>query len=530
MFQGIAKWRSLPGTSHNFHFPKLRSTVSIPLSVGQGSVGKPFIQVPKIPAVPLIGSSWIYAPILGKYDRHDVNKAAWQMYHQYGPIVTERLPGRRIIVHLFSAHDFRTLYQEEGRTPYRMGAQPFKWYHDSRPEYFANPGIINAQHEQWQEIRAMAQPSTLRPRAVQSYAGAIAEAARGVVDYIAIHRDKNGYVHNFEVIMNKWALESIMMLSLGKKLGLLEDDMRRDSEAARIFQAVDRIFSGLDALVTHFPYYRYFPTPKSRLFNGAGDTLVPLLFRMTNEAVAEAQTAGDKSSTILQHLLRDRKASLKEILTFLHDVVISGANTTGAAATFVFYHLATNLEVQAKAREEILSSFSDQPQKARSSSDTALPYLKACIRETLRLHPIIPGVNLKLKRDIIMSGYRIPANVVLRTEWFVAGRLEENFTQASTFLPERWLKSSEDQSGKAGVEAWTMHPFASLPFGTGPRTCIGKRIAEAELCSLLTQVLKRYRVESHHGDIGFRTQSTGRTERPVTIQFIDLLPTVASSS
>ncbi|XP_049274341.1 probable cytochrome P450 12a4, mitochondrial [Rhipicephalus sanguineus] len=105
-----------------------------------------------------------------------------------------------------------------------------------------------------------------------------------------------------------------------------------------------------------------------------------------------------------------------------------------------------------------------------------------------RLHPIIPGVNLKLKRDIIMSGYRIPANVVLRTEWFVAGRLEENFTQASTFLPERWLKSSEDQSGKAGVEAWTMHPFASLPFGTGPRTCIGKRIAEAELCSLLTQL------------------------------------------
>ncbi|KAL1476919.1 hypothetical protein MTO96_036153 [Rhipicephalus appendiculatus] len=121
-----------------------------------------------------------------------------------------------------------------------------------------------------------------------------------------------------------------------------------------------------------------------------------------------------------------------------------------------------------------------------------------------------------------MSGYHIPANVVLRTEWFVAGRLEDNFTQASTFLPERWLKSSEEQSGKA--RAWAMHPFASLPFGTGPRTCIGKRIAEMELCSVLAQVLKRYQVESHHGDIGFRTQSTGRTERPVTLRFVDLLP------
>ncbi|KAL1486985.1 hypothetical protein MTO96_046724, partial [Rhipicephalus appendiculatus] len=158
---------------------------------------------------------------------------------------------------------------------------------------------------------------------------------------------------------------------------------------------------------------------------------------------------------------------------------------TGAAATFVLYRLATNPEVQAKARDEILSSLADQLQETQSSSDTALPYLKACIRETLRLHPIIPGVNLKLKRDIVMSGYHIPANVVLRTEWFVAGRLEDNFTQASTFLPERWLKSSEEQSGKA--RAWAMHPFASLPFGTGPRTCIGKRIAEMELCSVLAQ-------------------------------------------
>ncbi|KAL1485694.1 hypothetical protein MTO96_031785 [Rhipicephalus appendiculatus] len=121
MLQRIAKWRSLARASHSFHFPKLRSTVSISLNTGQGSLGKPFIEVPKIPAVPFIGSSWIYAPILGKYDRHDINKAAWQMYHQYGPIVAEKLPGRRIIVHLFSADDFRTLYQEEGRTPYRMG-------------------------------------------------------------------------------------------------------------------------------------------------------------------------------------------------------------------------------------------------------------------------------------------------------------------------------------------------------------------------------------------------------------------------
>ncbi|XP_037557874.2 probable cytochrome P450 12a4, mitochondrial [Dermacentor silvarum] len=320
----------------------------------------------------------------------------------------------------------------------------------------------------------------------------------------------------------------------GKKLGLLGGSVKRDSEAETIFYAVDRIFNGLDALVTHFPYYRYFPTPTSRSFNGAGDALVPLLFRMTEEAVAETLRESNQSSTILQRLLRHQKADLKEMFTFLHDVVISGANTTGAAATFALYHLATNPEVQAKVRDEIMSLPSDQhPEGTQSSSDNALPYMKACIKETLRLHPIIPGVNLKVKRQVIMSGYCIPANVVLRTEWYVAGRLEENFSRASAFLPERWLqRSSEEErdSGKAGVKAWTLHPFASLPFGIGPRTCIGKRIAEMELCTLLTQVLKRYKVQSHHVDIGFRTQSTGRAERPVTLQFIDLESTVTSSA
>nr|XP_054919790.1 probable cytochrome P450 12c1, mitochondrial [Dermacentor andersoni] len=121
--------------------------------------------------------------------------------------------------------------------------------------------------------------------------------------------------------------------------------------------------------------------------------------------------------------------------------------------------------------------------------------------------------------------------VVLRTEWYVAGRLEENFSRATTFLPERWLQRSSEQEHHSGkAKLWTLHPFASLPFGTGPRTCIGKRIAEMELCTLLTQVLKRYRVQSHHGAIGFSTQATGRADRPVTLQFIDLEFTASSSA
>lgn len=137
-----------------------------------------------------------------------------------------------------------------------------------------------------------------------------------------------------------------------------------------------------------------------------------------------------------------------------------------------------------------------------------------------RFHPIIPGVNRKINHDVVMSGYCIPANTVLRTEQYVAGRLEENFTRASEFLPERWLRSSDGSSQKN--DTWRLHPFASIPFSIGPRMCIGRRVAEMEICILVAKVLKRYRVENHHGEIGFLTQFTGKPAKPARFRFIEL--------
>ena len=55
------------------------------------------------------------------------------------------------------------------------------------------------------------------------------------------------------------------------------------------------------------------------------------------------------------------------------------------------------------------------------------------------------------------------------------------------FLPERWLRSNKDKMD--------IHPFASLPFGHGPRMCIGKRFAEFEMQMFLAKIVANYEIE-----------------------------------
>ncbi|XP_077527286.1 putative cytochrome P450 49a1 [Haemaphysalis longicornis] len=487
---------------------------------------KPFSEVPKIPSLPLLGSSWIYFPVIGRYDISNSNDASLDMYHRYGPIVAEKLAGRGVLVHLFSADDIRTLHQEEGRTPYRAGALPFKLFHTDRPEYFANAGILNSQGEEWRRIRAMAQPCTIRPRIIQAYADAMGRIADDAVDLIDFYRDDNGDVPDCHAITKRWALEAVMLVSLDKRLGLLKEPLGPDSEAAQIMDGISSIFTNMDKLVTRFPFYRYFPTPTLRSFQRSADYLLPRFFRIMKEAAQSTRDKESQNCTILSHLHNVDKVDFKEMFTFLYDFVIGGSDSTAAAATFTLYRLAINPDAQEKARQEVLSSSCKDSDSAASENPNHLPYLKACIKEALRFHPVIPGVNRKISHDVVMSGYKVPAETLMRTEPFVAGRLEENFTRAPEFLPERWLRRSDhDQSeggNGGGSEAWTLHPFASLPFSIGPRMCIGRRIAEMELCTLVAKVLRKFKVENPYGDIGFSAEFTAKPARPARFRFVEL--------
>ena len=81
------------------------------------------------------------------------------------------------------------------------------------------------------------------------------------------------------------------------------------------------------------------------------------------------------------------------------------------------------------------------------------------------------------------------------------------------FLPERWIKLSP--------EFEEYHPFISLPFGHGPRMCVGRRFAELEFYVLLLKLIQNFKVEYHHDNIGFISAFISKPDKPLKFCFVE---------
>lgn len=147
----------------------------------------------------------------------------------------------------------------------------------------------------------------------------------------------------------------------------------------------------------------------------------------------------------------------------------------------IMYHLAKNPEKQQKLREEVLGKLPERSSHLNSQNMANFPYLRACIKEAARLNPVTLGNIRTLPHDVVMSGYLIPKGFEVTTSNNTLMRDDTYYKEANQFIPERFLKSSND------LEIKGKHPYVYLPFGFGPRMCVGRRFAELEMETLIAK-------------------------------------------
>jgi hypothetical protein len=154
-------------------------------------------------------------------------------------------------------------------------------------------------------------------------------------------------------------------------------------------------------------------------------------------------------------------------------LIIAGSDTTSTAIAATVFYLVHNADKLAVLTQEVRAAFDDVEEIRFGQKLSALPYVRACIDEAMRLSPSVGGL---LPREVLIGGIeidgeQIPAGTVVGVPSYTMQHNEEYYPSAWEFRPERWIAGSEK-----GVtsESVARAQSAFCPFSVGPRGCIGK--------------------------------------------------------
>jgi cytochrome P450 len=157
---------------------------------------------------------------------------------------------------------------------------------------------------------------------------------------------------------------------------------------------------------------------------------------------------------------------------------LAAPENTATTMTWVLYLLAKHPEIQTRVQAELDASATPLAIRDRSA------LLTQVLLETLRLYPGAPYFDRRTLRDVELDGCRIPASAIVMIAPYVLHRTPRFWAQPEIFRPERFAP---------GADAHKQPAY--LPFGLGPRKCIGEALAFAIIAAVLPALLRRYRFE-----------------------------------
>ncbi|MEO8083490.1 MAG: cytochrome P450 [Ardenticatenales bacterium] len=239
------------------------------------------------------------------------------------------------------------------------------------------------------------------------------------------------------------------------------------------------------------------------------------------QALIDARrTSGLEKDDFLGLLLALRDADTGEAMTDVQlrsELVImfgAGHETTSNTLTWAWHLLTAHETVRDTLREELARVVGDRPPTMDDLPH--LPYLRAVVDETLRLYPPAWAMSRQAVADDEVLGCRVPAGTPITLLPYLVHHDPRFWDEPEAFRPERFLDGGIDGDARAvdrdtsavtGDETAVdgrpvRHPFAYLPFGGGPRKCIGEQFALAEAQLILATLLPHVTMTRPGGDGG----------------------------
>lgn len=210
------------------------------------------------------------------------------------------------------------------------------------------------------------------------------------------------------------------------------------------------------------------------------------LFQIIEGIIAQHRRQNEDTGDLLSMLLtaRDEQGEPMSDQQLRDEVItlfIAGHETTANALAWALYLIAQHPAVEEQLLTELDALQGNSPSIQKLAH---LPYSEQVIKEALRLYPPAPGITRQPIHDIELAGYRIAKGSDIAISTYVMHRDPTIFHAPERFDPDRFRPENEAK----------LPSYAYLPFGGGPRVCIGNSFAMMEARLILATVLQRFKL------------------------------------
>ena len=367
------------------------------------------------------------------------------------------------------------------------------------------PNIFMAEGAAWRNQRRMVMAG-FAPKAIREYFPALVKVGLRLRKRWSEAAAQHASI-DLSADLKRYTVDVIAGLAFGQDVNTLE------SGDNVIQQHLDRILPGISRRsLSAVPYWRYFKLPQDRRLEQSSAALRQAVYNLIDQARQRMQlkpNAGDRPANLLEALITaaDQPGSAINNDTVAGNVstmLLAGEDTTANSIAWLLYFLRSHPEALQRATQEVQALAPDCAAFTLEQLDS-LDFLDACIEEAMRLKPVAPYLPLEALADSTIEDVLVPAGTIV---WCVLrhdSMDEKNFSNASTFAPERWLVVSDVAAPAATASPGKnkgIDRSIAMPFGAGPRTCPGRYLALLEIKVAVAMVLGHFKFESVGTDSG----------------------------
>uniref|UniRef100_A0A8C2X2W8 aromatase n=1 Tax=Cyclopterus lumpus TaxID=8103 RepID=A0A8C2X2W8_CYCLU len=353
-------------------------------------------------------------------------------------------------------------------------------------------GLLVSQGQKWFRHRRLLTPGfhfdVLKP-----YINLMSDSTKTMLDKLEKYASGNESFELFEPV-SLMSLDTILKFSIVSHLCCLNHSGRNT-----YIQAVYDLSNLISLRLRMFPYHSdflFYISPHGFRFRKARR----VAYRHTVEVLRKRKEAL-KEENELDRIGAKRNLDFLDILLLARDekqqgladediraevdtFMFEGHDTTASGLSFILYSLACHPEHQKLCREEILQTLDGKDTFAWEDL-SKMPYTTMCIKESLRLYPPVPATSrVTTKPMTFCDGRTLPKGCHLLASVFGIHRNAAIWENPHVFDPLRFLPENVSKRP----------PHAFVPFGAGPRNCIGQNFAMNELKVATALTLKRYQL------------------------------------